>query len=171
MITESKTPVVKAPATQVVVKSAISAPAESKYGPGKCPVCGKNVMRPKDGGVGSTCFEHAGKIRAGAIIAQSIPEGFVRMSKVCDAAQEIGLTRGSVVKASGGDACTEPPIDEIFRVTYVGRSKYLHPDVMVKGLQILKAGKKAPSTVQVAGNGSTPTKSLVEAALKQAITK
>jgi len=152
--TTEKAPVTteKAPVTQVV-KSAVSAPADSKYGSGRCPICGKPVMRPKDGGVGSTCSEHIGKLRQSAQSANSIPEGYVRMSKVCDAAQEMGLTRGSVVKASGGDACTGPILDEVFLVIYVGRAKYMHPDVLTKGLQLLKGGKapqpatgKAPAT-------------------------
>lgn len=146
--------------------------AERRLAEGKCPICGKSVYRPKDGGVGSTCYEHQGKLRQSATEAQAAPEGWVRMSKVCDAAVAAGLTRGSIVKASGGDACTGPILDPVFNVVYVGRAKFMHPDVLTKGINMLLnppkvvADKKAPAAQPAKPEAA---KSGIAAALKTAV--
>jgi len=138
MATDLKAPVV------VAVSPTASKATASKFGPGKCPICGKSVIKPKDGGVGSTCYEHMGKIRATADTVAAQPEGWLRMSKVCRKLEEAGITTSAIVRACGGDACTGPLLDPVFRVKYVGRAKYLHPDVLTTGLKLLKAGKAEP---------------------------
>jgi hypothetical protein len=43
-----------------------------------------------------------------------------------------------MVRATGGDRGMNPPLDPVIKVGYVGRVRYLHPDVMNKGIELLK---------------------------------
>lgn len=114
----------------------------------KCQVCGK-PLSPTSGDIGATCKAHAGILRSHADIVDKVPENWIRMSKVCQAAVEQGITISAVVNAAGGDAATKPVIDPVFRVAYVGRGKFMNPEVLTKGFAILKAkavAKDAPKT-------------------------
>lgn len=110
----------------------------------RCPECGKPVMKPKDGGLGATCYEHQGKLRRNASEASAVPEGWLRMSAVCRKAVEQGITISALVTAAGGDAAVDPLLDPVFKVVYVGRGKYMNPEVLTKGFNLLKAKKDAP---------------------------
>ena len=112
----------------------------------KCKVCGK-PLSPTSGDIGATCKAHEGLLRRSATVADKVPEGWVRMSKVCEAANLNGITTRAIVKASGGDACVGPVLDPIFKVIYVGRGKYMSPDVMTKGFDLLlkQASQPKPS--------------------------
>jgi hypothetical protein len=103
-----------------------------------CAICGK-PLSPLTGEIGDTCKAHQGKLRIAAVQAEVVPEGYVRMSKVCEAANKEGITTSALVNATGGDAATKTPLDPIFTVTYVGRGKWLNPDVLTKGFALLKA--------------------------------
>lgn len=136
----------------------------------KCAICGKPVFGAE---IGKTCQAHQGKLRAEANVAEKAPEGWVRMSKVCDAAEKAGLKRGDIVNAAGGDAATKPVLDEIFRVVYVGKAKYMNPEVLTKGIALLKQSKaqraeaKAPKAESKAETKTAATAN----ALKQAVKK
>lgn len=174
------TPVVApAPKTvkQVVDRVALG---EQRRKQGRCPECGKPVMRPKEGGLGSTCADHRGKLRQYAVQAEKPPEGWLRMSRVCDAAEAVGLTRNSVVMASGGDACTKALLDPLFQIVYVGRAKYMHPDVLTTGFKLIKehkaqakadveAGKPAPVAAQKPNSTAAALKAA--AVTKKAVVK
>jgi hypothetical protein len=142
-----------APATPVSEQVVATAPVVKAIDlSGRCAICHKPLTK---GDVGATCTAHMGKIRAGAIISDSVPDGWVRMSKVCRYLEAAGFTTSAIVKACGGDAATEAPIAEIFRVHYVGRGKWLHPDCMTsKGVDAMKTAAKAevkpPAPVQPA---------------------
>jgi hypothetical protein len=109
----------------------------------KCKVCGK-PLSPTSGEIGGTCLEHEGKLRSTAVEATVVPEGWLRMSKVCQAALDKGIKISAVVTASGGDACTKPIMDKVFEVTYVGKAKYMNPAVVVKGFEMLLAKAAEP---------------------------
>lgn len=115
----------------------------------KCKVCGK-PLSPSSGDIGKTCQDHAGKLRQFAKIAEKAPEGWLRMSKVCEAAVAEGLTISSVVNAAGGDAVTKPLLDPVFEVVYVGRGKFMNPEVLTKGFALLREHQaqkaKAPAS-------------------------
>lgn len=141
----------------------------------KCAICGK-PLSPTSGEIGSTCKAHEGKLRQNAETREAVPEGYIRMSVVCRAAVENGLTIGQIVNASGGDACTKPIMDPVFQVVYVGRAKYMHPDVMTKGFNLLKAKviekPEKGSKVKVAEVSEVTSKAEANvAALKQAVKK
>lgn len=140
----------------------------------KCAICGKPVFGAE---IGKTCQAHQGKLRAEANVAEKAPEGWVRMSKVCDAAEKAGLKRGDIVNAAGGDAATKPVLDEIFRVVYVGKAKYMNPEVLTKGIALLKQSKAQRAEAKAKpAETKAPAKAeaKVEAtanALKQAVKK
>jgi hypothetical protein len=118
----------------------------------KCKVCGK-PLSPSSGDIGATCKAHAGKLRQSARELDKVPEGWVRMSKVCRAADDAGIGTRAVVKASGGDAAVGPLLDPIFQVVYVGRGKFMNPEVLTKGFELLKKAvsePKAPKAPKVA---------------------
>lgn len=142
---------------------------------GKCPTCGKPVLRPKDGGLGSTCAEHAGKLRQGAASANAIPTGYIKMSDMCRKLEKAGFTTSFIVRACGGDATVGQPVHEMFRPVYVGSRKFMDPrTVTEEGIKILKAAQKPAATpdVKPQGTPSTPAQvNAVAASLKQAAKK
>lgn len=130
---------------------------------GRCTTCGKPVFRPKEGQVGSTCYEHRGKLRQYSTQANQPPEGWIRMSKVCDAAELAGLTRRDVVLAAGGDAATKPVLDPIFLVCYVGRGKWMDPRVLTTGFELIRKAASAPKTENVEVKPNSTANALKEA--------
>lgn len=120
-----------------------------KYDGNRCKTCGKPLTH---GEQGDTCKAHEGKLRQNADIGEAVPDGWIKMSEVCRKANEAGITTSALVNAAGGDAAVKPLLDPMFKVVYVGRNKYMNPDVITKGFQLLKARnlekteKKAPAT-------------------------
>jgi len=119
-----------------------------KFGAGRCQICGKPLVA-SSGEIGATCLAHQGKLRANADIADVVPAGWIRHSKVCRALETKGLSTHTIVKASGGDACTGEVLAPIFRVTYVGGAKFLNPEVLTKGAELLLAFAKEPKEPKV----------------------
>ena len=142
----------------------------------RCIVCKKPLTSGEEGG---TCKAHEGKIRLFASVAASVPEGFIGMSKVCRKYEEAGFTTRQIVTACGGDACTFAPLTGedpkgLFWVTYVGNRKFLHPDILVKGVELLKkAVAVEPAVKTKAAPAKAETKELagVAAALQTAVVK
>lgn len=114
----------------------VSQATPKKYEGNKCQTCGKPLTH---GEQGDTCKAHEGKIRSTAEEVPVAPDNWVRMSEVCRKAEEQGLKTSQVVRASGGDACTLPILDPVFKVAYVGKRKFMNPDVMTRGFAMLKA--------------------------------
>lgn len=129
----------------------------------KCSVCGKPVIGAE---IGATCQAHMGKIRSHATEAAFVPAGYIRMSKVCEAAVKAGLTIRQVVKAAGGDAATQPVLDPVFQVVYVGRGKYMHPDVLTVGFDLLRKAGTAPKA-----ENATPAPAETPAPAKKPVNK
>src|SRR3989304_3359066 len=67
-----------------------------------------------------------------------VPQGYVKMSEVGDAVKKANIPVSKLVRATGGDRGINPPADPVFQVTFVGRTRYLSPDVLTKGLELLK---------------------------------
>lgn len=150
--------------------------SENSKSVNKCAICGKPVYGAE---IGKTCQAHQGILRTHANQAEKAPEGWVRMSKVCDAAEKAGLKRGDIVNAAGGDAATKPVMDEVFRVVYVGKAKYMNPEVLTKGIALLKTSKaqraeakaKAPKAEPKAEVAAEAKTAATASALKQAVKK
>lgn len=111
---------------------------------GRCVECGKPVLKTHEG-MGTTCFEHQGKMRRNATIAETVPTGWIRMSEVCRKAVEQGITVSAVVTAAGGDGAVDALLDPMFKVTYVGKGKWMDPRVLTDGFAMIKAKKEAPA--------------------------
>lgn len=71
------------------------------------------------------------------------PEGlaYVKLATLTDACRVAGVPISKMVRATGGDRGMYPPIEPLFQVTYVGRVRYLHPEVLTQGM--LKLGDPA----------------------------
>lgn len=73
-----------------------------------------------------------------ALSAETPPEGYVKLADVSKACRLAGIPVSKLVRATGGDRGMNPPADPLFQVTFVGRTRYLHPDVLTKGMELLK---------------------------------
>ena len=100
------------------------------------------------------------------------------MSKVCRAADAAGIGTAAIVKAAGGDACTEDVLDPVFKVVYVGRGKWMNPEVLTKGFNLLKrlaaeraAGKTAKTEKPAGKPADKPVVADVANALKAVVKK
>lgn len=139
----------------------------------RCTICKKPLT---SGDVGGTCNAHIGKIRLFANVATSIPEGYIGMSKICRAFETAGFTTRTIVKACGGDACTEVPFSGedpkgLFYVTYVGNRKFLNPAILTDGMsQLKKAAGAEPAKAIVKASPAGELASVVTA-LKTAVVK
>lgn len=131
----------------------------------RCVICGKPVMKPNSDGVGSTCEAHVGKIRLHADSANTPPEGWVRMSKLCRAGEALGLSTSSIVNACGGDAATKPILHPVFRVVYVGRGKWVSPEALTVGLSLLLGKEPMPAETAVTEVAAQEEISAIEDAL------
>jgi hypothetical protein len=135
-------PVVVSPVVSPTAPVDSATLAEKRIKESRCPICGKPVFRPKDGGLGSTCQEHQGKLRQHATEAQAVPEGFLKMSLVCRTLEDKGFKTSEIVRACGGDAATAPVLNEIFRPVYVGKRKYLDPRTITDGVAMLTKARE-----------------------------
>ena len=68
----------------------------------------------------------------------SVPEGWLKFSEVGAILREQKLPVSALVKASGGDRGMNPPLDPAFAIVYVGKTRYITPDVLTKGLALLR---------------------------------
>lgn len=134
--------------TTSVATATPSAPALTKAEQwakdGRCTICGKPVSKTHEEGEGDTCHEHIGKLRQNSTSAGTPPEGWVRMSQVCRKAEAAGISTHALVRAAGGDAATDPLLDPMFRVCYVGRGKWMDPRVLTEGFALIKKAALAP---------------------------
>lgn len=169
-----ETTAVATPLTKTVEAKETQAEKAIRWGKeGKCTTCGKDIMKAFDG-MGSTCKKHVGLLRRNSGSAAEPPKGFLRMSDVCRKAVDYGLTIGSLVTAAGGDACTDPLLDPMFRVVYVGRGKWMDPRVITEGFKLIEQKRAQPKeTIKpaVAPAPKTSTVSATASALKKAVVK
>jgi len=137
------------------------------FGVGRCQICGKPLDSAAD--IGATCSKHVGKIRLYATEADKPPEGWLRMSKVCDLAEAVGISRHAIVNAAGGDAVTLPIAEELlqhFQVVYVGRGKWMPPSVITEGFAALRKMQEAKAvTPKEPKAAKAPAKDAVKEAL------
>jgi len=137
-----------------------------KYDGNRCQTCGKPLTH---GEVGDTCKAHEGKIRISAEEVPVAPDNWLKMSDVCRAAEEQGLKTSQVVRASGGDACTGEILDPVFKVAYVGKRKFMNPEVMTKGFAMLKAHQAEKSVRPVTISAKASEVSAIAAVLSEEV--
>jgi hypothetical protein len=112
-----------------------------------------------------------GKLRQTAEEVAVVPEGWLRMSAVCRKAVEQGFTISQIVNAAGGDACTKPLLDPIFKVKYVGRGKWMNPEVVTKGFALLKQMQEASKEAPALPRKEISKEVAVSGQLKQSVVK
>jgi len=95
--------------------------------------------------------------------AEEVPAGHIKLTEVVGACRVEGIPVSKLIRATGGDRCMTPPLDPVFQVTYVGRTRYLKPETLTQGMKLLadpnfgatkrkprkKAEPKAKSDVKV----------------------
>lgn len=76
---------------------------------------------------------------------EEVPEGWVKLADVSNACREKTIAVSKLVRATGGDRCMNDPVDPIFTVIYVGRTRYMAPEVLTTGLEMLADKEFMPS--------------------------
>lgn len=91
---------------------------------GKCAVCGKPLIMGKAGDVGRTCAAHMGKLGTYYVALTVAPEEgkYVALSTLCRKGEGMGVSAYYVVKLTGKDGGTLPPVEPVYTVyTWQGR--------------------------------------------------
>jgi len=151
----------------VAVATTVSVPVAPKYGVGKCQICGKPLSATSND-IGTTCSSHVGKLRQHALIQDTVPQGWIRMSVVCRKANEQGITTSALVNAAGGDACVKPLLNKVFEVVYVKSGKWMSPDVLTVGFAMLKNPDPKPAVAPKAAKVDEAV-TATSSALKQVV--
>lgn len=119
--------------------------AVKKEGP-VCLVCNKPLTDPESIalGVGPLCrakgwTKEAVAAKMAELKQEKVPEGWIKLAEVANLCRAEDIPVSRLVRAIGGDRAMEDPIDPIFQVIYVGRSRYLSPEAVgEKGLAIMR---------------------------------
>lgn len=69
--------------------------------------------------------------------AEEVPAGFIKLTEVVNACRVEGIPVSKLVRVTGGDRCMNEPLDPVFQVTYVGRTRYMKPQALEKGMKLL----------------------------------
>lgn len=77
------------------------------------------------------------------LAAEAIPQTddgrpWVKLAEVGDAFRMAGIPVSRLVRATGGDRGMNPPVNNLWQVVYVGRTRYLHPDVLTEGIKAMQ---------------------------------
>lgn len=72
------------------------------------------------------------------LTVEAAPEGWIKLSEASDAMRANGIPVSKFVRAFGGDRGMNPPISPEFKFVYVGRTRYVPPEVLTTGIAKLK---------------------------------
>lgn len=75
--------------------------------------------------------------RKAELTVEEAPKGWVKLADVSNACREAEIPVSKLVRATGGDRCMNDPIDPLFKVVYVGRTRYMAPNVLTTGMKKL----------------------------------
>jgi len=114
----------------------VSESVESK-GP-TCAICGKPLSDEQslERGIGPLCWaRQESGVDLGAhyqeITIEQAPEGWIKLSEVAKTLSENHLVPvARLLKACGGDRALDPVLHERYQVLYVGKTRYLSPEVL-----------------------------------------
>lgn len=120
----------------------------------KCGICGKPLTDPNSiaNGVGPECLSKLGKLgvavpepgesvdqeelkaalerHQASVTVEAVPEGWIKLIEVTAKVKEMGIPANRFGKAFGGDRHLDEPLNEHFKVVYVGRTRYMSPTVL-----------------------------------------
>ena len=110
---------------------------------GKCAKCGKPLLGGKAGDIGHTCKVHLGKLNAYYKRLPKPPDNanYVTLSSLCRLAEQHGKTAYYMVKLTGGDGGTKPPINAIWQVYVWQGRKYLTKEASAELQKLLQTNK------------------------------
>jgi hypothetical protein len=111
----------------------------------RCLVCNKPLTDPESiaQGVGPLCrakgwTKEVVAAKMAELKKTEVPEGWIKLAAVADRLRTENIPVSRLVRAVGGDRGMEDPISPAFQVIYVGRARYLSPEVISpEGLTIL----------------------------------
>jgi hypothetical protein len=123
--------------------------------PVKCRICGKILTDPDSmvKGIGPECESkgytpEAIAAKKAELSGETVPEGWIKIGVACDRLREMGIPHTRLVAAVGGDRGMGTLLNETFRPLYVGRQRWLHPEIFSEtNLELLKAGARKPKVV------------------------
>jgi hypothetical protein len=78
------------------------------------------------------------KARKAQLTLEEIPAGWVKISEVATTCRANGVPISKFVRAFGGDRGMQPVAHELFKFVYVGRTRYVAPEVLTQGIAMLK---------------------------------
>ena len=103
----------------------------------KCSVCGKPLEDPESikAGIGPLCrlknwTKEKIDARMAELKADAAPEGWLKIADVHNELVKLGVPVARMVRAIGGDRGMEAPINDSFRIVYVGRTRYVSPECL-----------------------------------------
>lgn len=138
-MTDKPVDVTKVVATAVPAEKpakAVKAPKPVDLRP-KCAVCGKPLTDPESVklGIGPLCRANgwtAEKVEArmAELRVAEAPKDWIKVAEVHNELVKLDIPVARMVRAIGGDRGMEQPINETFKVVYVGRTRYLSPEVL-----------------------------------------
>jgi hypothetical protein len=108
-----------------------------------CRICGKPLTNAESvaSGIGPICDGKDPKViaqRMEELSQDAIPQDYVPLSRLVQAANERDIATSRVVRAFGGDRGLEDPIDPVFALVYVQGRRYVHKDaLLVKNLTLI----------------------------------
>lgn len=76
--------------------------------------------------------------RRGELTVEEVPEGYVKLAEIGTACRAEGIPVSKLVRATGGDRGMNPPLDPVFQIVYHGRTRYLPPEILTKGMDLLR---------------------------------
>ncbi|HZX14056.1 MAG TPA: hypothetical protein VFF49_06620 [Thermodesulfobacteriota bacterium] len=68
-----------------------------------------------------------------------VPAGYVKLADLSKRCQELSIPVSKMVRATGGDRGMNSPLHPIFQIVFVGRTRYLHGEVMTTGIDLLQS--------------------------------
>ena len=86
--------------------------------------------------------------RKAELTVTEVPAGYVKISELGKMCNINNIPISLLVKATGGDRGMDEPLDPLFQIVYVGRTRYVKPETMTAGIELL----------QSEGFGKTPRK-------------
>lgn len=63
---------------------------------------------------------------------------WVKLAEVANAFRTAGIPISRLVRATGGDRGMNPPVNPLWQIVYVGRTRYMNPDVLTTGIKAMQ---------------------------------
>lgn len=98
----------------------------------------KKSAEPKYGRIRDGLSEEQIAARLAELQVEELPPGAVKLAEISTQCKKEGIPVSKLVRATGGDRAIDPPVDPVFQVMYLGRTRYLSGDVLTKGMELLR---------------------------------